>query len=158
MTYRFTPITESEAREVLSWHYPDIATLYNPDPAEFEADVWELLAPEYHYHAVRDDDRLVGFCCFGEDAQVPDGDYSLPALDVGCGLNPALTGQGLSSEFFAAVLGHGRERFQPTHFRATVATINVRSMRMVLRAGFCEVQRFISGDEPLEFALFVRDA
>ena len=56
MTYRFTPITESEAREVLSWHYPDIATLYNPDPAEFEADVWELLAPEYHYHAVRDDE------------------------------------------------------------------------------------------------------
>ena len=39
MTYRFTPITESEAREVLSWRYPDIATLYNPDPAEFEADV-----------------------------------------------------------------------------------------------------------------------
>ena len=39
MDFRFTPITEPEARIVLDWRYPDIGTLYDPDPDELEDDI-----------------------------------------------------------------------------------------------------------------------
>ena len=78
-----------------------------PDADELARDVAALLRPDYHYHAAHDETgRLVGFCCFGEDAQVPGGDYSLPALDIGLGLHPDLTGRGLSHSFLAVSYTH----------------------------------------------------
>jgi RimJ/RimL family protein N-acetyltransferase len=104
------------------------------------------------------DGLLVGFCCFGADAQVPGGDYGLRnAVDVGLGMNPALVGRGLSHAFLAAVLGWGRQLFGPDFFRATVATINVRSQGMFSRAGFLITQRFHPPDNDThEFLIMVR--
>lgn len=151
MEFRFAPITEVEARVVLGWRYPGIDTLYRPNPDEIEEDIRALLRPEYHYHAAFDSEGiLVGFCCFGEDAQVPGGDYGLPALDVGLGLHPDLTGRGLSHAFLAAILELGRALFAPEYFRATVAAINVRSLRMFERAGFMVVQTFDSGSHNIQ--------
>jgi ribosomal-protein-alanine N-acetyltransferase len=135
---KFTPITEPEAREVLNWEYPDIGT--------------------YHYYAVRDErGELVGFCCYGEDAQVWGGDYALAALDVGLGLRPDLIGHGLSHGFLAAILDWGRELFAPECFRATVAAVNARSQGLFARAGFLIVQRFVAlTGEPHEFVVMLR--
>jgi len=158
MDLRFTPITEAEARIVLGWRYPDIGTLYDPDPDEMEDDVAVLLMPSYHYYTARNgNDRLIGFCCFGDDARVPGGEYSLPALDIGLGLHPDLIGQGLSHHFLAAILDWGRECFDPDYFRATVASINARSQGLFARAGFLIVQRFkATGGEPIEFIVMLR--
>lgn len=146
--YHFTPITEAEARAVLGWEYPAIGTLYQPDPSTFERDLEALLAPVYNYYAVRDEaGELAGFCCYGLDAQVPGGDYSLPAVDIGLGMHPARIGQGRSHGFLAAILAWGRELFAPDFFRATVADINVRSQGLFARAGFLIVQRFRAGEE-----------
>lgn len=160
MSYHFTRITEAEAREVLSWRYPEIGTVYDPNPGDFELDVAALLLPEYHYHAVHDHTgALVGFCCFGPDAQVPGGDYAVPALDIGLGMHPSRLGRGLSHGFLQAILDFGRGQFDPDLFRATVADFNVRSQGMLVRAGFVIVQRFRTDSSgPVEFLVLLRTA
>jgi RimJ/RimL family protein N-acetyltransferase len=155
----FTPITPEEAREVLSWRYPELPTLYNPAPDELEHDIEVLLTPAYNYYAVRSaTGLLVGFCCYGSDAQVPGGDYSLRgAVDVGLGMNPELIGHGLSHPFLAAILDWGRHCFMPDYFRATVAGVNARSQAMFARAGFLVTQRFRPPNEDLhEFLVMLR--
>ncbi len=156
--YIFSPLNELEAREILSWRYPGVPTLYVPDPEHLDEDLQALLDPAFHYHIVREaSEKIVGFCCFGEDAQVPGGDYSLSALDIGLGMNPHLVGQGLSRGFLQAVLTWARKRFQPDFFRATVAALNVRSLSMFARAGFLTTQRFRSDlGESVEFLILIR--
>lgn len=156
---QFTAITADEAREVLTWRYPGLPTLYNPSPDELEDDIEVLLTPAYNYYAVRaEGGLLVGFCCYGGDAQVPGGDYSLRyAVDVGLGMNPALVGRGLSHGFLAAILDWGRHCFAPDYFRATVAAINVRSQGMFARAGFLITQRFRPPNKDVhEFLVMLR--
>lgn len=147
MRISFAPITEIEARTVLCWRYPQMAVFLEPDADELEDDVAALLHPDYHYYAAHDESgRLVGFCCFGEDARVPGGDYALPALDVGLGLHPDLTGRGLSHSFLEKILALGGELFAPEFFRATVAAVNERSLRLFEGAGFYFMQTFVSGE------------
>lgn len=147
MHISFAPITEEEARTVLSWRYPGMPLLNEPGDVEFEADVAALLRPDYHYYAAHGETgRLVGFCCFGEDAQVPGGDYALPALDIGLGLHPDLTGRGLSHSFLELILAFGSATFEPDFFRATIAAVNRRSLRLFEGAGFYFLNTFISGE------------
>ncbi len=69
--------------------------------------VKSFLEPRYAYHAAwRRDHGLAGFCCYGQDAQVPGGDYAAPAIDVGLGMRPDLVGQGLGDEFLRSILAH----------------------------------------------------
>lgn len=156
---QFTLIAPDEAREVLNWRYPGLPTLYNPTPEELEDDIEVLLTPAYNYYAVRSlQGMLVGFCCYGSDAQVPGGNYSLQdTVDVGLGLNPALIGRGLSHPFLAAILDWGRHCFAPQHFRATVASVNLRSQGMFARAGFLVIQRFrVKNSDVHEFLVMLR--
>lgn len=156
--YTFTPITEFEARTVLHWNYPEIGTLYRPDPEALEEDLAVLLEPAYHYYTVRNEaGDLAGFCCYGADAQVPGGDYTLPAVDIGLGMHPDHIGQGRSHGFLAAVLDWGRHLFEPEFFRATIADVNLRSQATFARAGFLIVQRFRSGEgDPHDFLVLLR--
>ena len=158
--YYFSPITAPEATTVLSWRYTDVAVQLQPNADDFEEDLQALLLPEFHYYAMRDAaGDLVGFCCFGEDAQVAGGNYALPALDVGMGLRPDLVGQGRSQGFLQAVLEFGNALFAPEMFRSTVAAVNQRSQRMFARAGFLTVQRFVPPGIPdIDFLVLVRMA
>jgi RimJ/RimL family protein N-acetyltransferase len=158
--YHFRPMTEAFAREIVAWRYPGQYDIYNVDDADAEEDVQVLLDPRYAYHAVCDADGiLVGFCCYGLDAQVPGGDYSEPAaLDVGLGLRPDLAGQGRGQGFLEAILAYARAQYDTTRFRATIATANARSRRVFAKAGFVEVQRFLSQSaHPLEFVVVVQE-
>lgn len=147
MRISFAPILEEEARTVLAWRYPALGLGYDPADDDLESDVAALLRPDFHYYAAHDETgRLVGFCCFGEDARVPGGDYALPALDVGLGLNPELTGRGLAHGFLEEILALGIALFAPEFFRATVAAVNVRSLRLFEGAGFYFIQTFVSGE------------
>jgi len=147
MRIAFAPITEDEARTVLCWRYPTMAVFLEQDADELEDDVAALLRPDYHYYTAHDETgRLVGFCCFGEDAQVPGGDYTLPALDIGLGLHPDLIGRGLSHSFLEKVLALGQRLFEPEFFRATVAAVNAPSLRLFEGSGFYFVQTFVSGE------------
>ena len=141
--YRLRPLTEQDARRLLSWHYEPPYDFYNSSSESLDEDLHELLDPELAYHALLDQhNELVAFCCYGVDARVPGGDYQLPALDVGWGMRPDLTGQGRGAQVVAAILDHGRFLYEPPAFRATVAVWNVRSQRVCERLGFHIVQRF----------------
>lgn len=157
--YFFVPMAEAHAREIVAWRYPGQYAVYNVDDADVEADVQVLLDPRYAYYAVTDSAGfLVGFCCYGRDAQVPGGDYSdAAALDVGLGLRPDLAGQGRGLGFLEAILDFARDRYAPSRFRATIATFNHRSRRVFEKAGFVETQHFVSASaRPLEFVVMVK--
>jgi RimJ/RimL family protein N-acetyltransferase len=162
--FHVAPLTVADAHAILSWQYDEPYAIYNMGCAEGGApelmlDVQFLLEPRNGHYAVRDaGDELIGFCCFGEEARVPGGDYSQVALDIGYGMRPALTGQGRGSNFLAAILAFARQEYEPTPFRATIAAFNGRSMRVFANAGFQPIQTFISQSEPpREFVVMVKE-
>jgi len=143
---RFTlhPIAETDAREISRWRYDEPYSLYNGDPVAVPSLLDERLA----YHSVFDEnDGLVGYFCFGGDAQVPEGQRlglydEEVALDVGLGMRPDLTGRGTGLEFVRAGLRFAEERYAPAAFRLTVAAFNERAIRVYQKAGFESMTTF----------------
>jgi ribosomal-protein-alanine N-acetyltransferase len=89
---------------------------------------------------------------------VPGGDYDEEALDIGGGLRPDLTGQGLGPSFMEAALEFGRRQFGPVSFRATVAAFNRRAQRVCEKLGFRPVQTFERMHNGKRFTILVRAA
>jgi ribosomal-protein-alanine N-acetyltransferase len=140
------PMTPAAARDASRWHYEAPYSIYDSTPETYEL----FLDPRHRYYALRDTaGELVGFCCFGADARVPGGRYRVEEreiLDIGVGMRPERTGQGLGRPFLAAILDFARERFAPLVFRATIAEFNQRSARTFAGLGFAPVQRFARAD------------
>jgi [ribosomal protein S18]-alanine N-acetyltransferase len=137
-----------DAEAVSSWRYPPPYDFYNDDGGP-DAD----LAGRY---AIIEDGEVVGFCSFGIDGRVPGGDYPDGPLDVGMGMRPDLTGRGLGARYLSAVLAFGRRELGAMQFRATIAEVNARALRLCEHAGFRRVGRFDGPDRP--FWILVRDA
>ena len=144
MRFALAPITRAEAQAISRWRYDGPYSVYDGNPAS----VASLLEPRYLYHSVRDDHgELVGYFCFGEDARVSAGKrlglYEREsALDIGLGMRPDLTGQGLGKEFVASGLRFAQNAYSPPAFRLTVATFNRCAIRVYERAGFEPVETF----------------
>lgn len=159
--YRVVPIDEAGADAVAGWCYPPPYDVYNMLPSDAGA----LLDPDNHYRAVLAGNELIGFCCFGRDARVPAGKsagwYGPDGVDVGLGLRPDLTGQGLGADFLATVLDAVRAEVAergvdgagpPARLRLTVAAFNARARRLYHRAGFTERAHaggFVLMDRPI---------
>jgi [ribosomal protein S18]-alanine N-acetyltransferase len=149
--YTISPLTAENAWEITTWSYDPPYDLYDLAPEHLSG----LLTPEYRYHQVTDQSgSLVGYCCFGLDAQVPGGDYrqSEPeVLDIGVGLKPSYTGRGYGVGFVRSVLGYAAVIYHPAIFRATVAGFNHRSLRTFQNLGFEIKERFIRELVEIEF-------
>lgn len=160
MAYTFQVMNLAHALEISRWRYPPPYAVYNPDEQSTTVYVAHLVAPQNHYYAICDGELLVGFCCFGEDAQVPGGDYTLPnTLDIGLGMCPELTSQGRGHGFLAAILTFAQQQYDVTHFRATIAQFNQRSQKTFAQAGFQPGQTFISDfDHTTRFVVMYRAA
>ena len=158
MPYTFAPLTEAEARDIVSWRYEPPYDIYNGHPDLLEDSVAWLLTPAFQYHAIHDENMdLIGFCCFGEDATVPGGLYPPDALDIGIGLRPELTGQGLGVPVLTAILAHALRTYEPTAFRATIATFNLRSQAVFRHLWFVPEMTFVS-ERGREFVIVRRPA
>lgn len=156
---RFEKINLDWAREIATWQYGPPYEMYSFKPEDFEENLNHLLNPDYGYAcAINEQGQLVGYSCFGEDARVTGGDYEADALDVGLGLRPELTGQGLGTNFLLSSLDFAREQYSPVAFRTTVAEFNQRSQRVCEKAGFREVQRFENPHNQVGFVVLVRKA
>lgn len=132
---------ERQARAITHWRYPPPYDLYNL--AESEETVAYALDPQNNFYAMEDEGgALVGFCSFGQDGQVPGGDYHLEALDIGLGIRPDLTGGGQGIDYVNSVLDFARESFDPPRFRVTIAAFNRRAQRVWKKAGFRPAGRF----------------
>ena len=101
----FCPMTETHARSIVAWRYDPPYDIYDVSTGNAEETVQVYLDPRYAYHAIlAAEGELAAYCCFGVDAQVPGGDYDQPALDIGLGVRPDLTGQGRGGAYVRAVL------------------------------------------------------
>lgn len=154
--YLFFPLTRRQAERIVDWSYDPPYEVYDLRPEDLMA----LLIKEYRYHQVLDaTGDLVGYCCYGEDARVPGGDYSRgepEVLDVGIGMRPDLVGQGLGRGFVRAVLDFARQAYQPQIFRATVADFNQRSLKTFRHLGFKETHHFTRTPDGMPFSQLER--
>jgi ribosomal-protein-alanine N-acetyltransferase len=156
MKIAFSPIDEFSAREISRWRYEPPYDLYNL--VDEGAAVEYALEPQNCFYTLRNaDGTLVGFCSFGEDGQVPGGDYSLEALDIGMGIRPDLTDKGRGAEYIAEVLDFARDVFAPRHFRVTIAGFNRRAQRVWQANGFHPIQTFTHQASGHEFMVFICD-
>ncbi len=155
-TLAITPLDYPAALEIATWRYPQPYASYNlgDDPtmraaflSRCERDYYQLRTPS---------GELQAFCCFGDEARVPGGDYRAPALDLGLGVRPDLTGRGLGRRYLDAVMAFGVERFAPQALRLTVAAFNARAIRLYAGAGFVERERFVSLFGGQEFMVMER--
>lgn len=158
MHFMFKTLDETAAHTITQWRYPGQYAIYNlpypPDPAEMTY----LLDPENRYFGLFDpSDQLVAFCSFGADAQVPGGDYRAPALDIGMGVRPDLTGRGRGTTFAAAVLHFAQHTWATRTHRVTIAAFNARAKRVWIRIGFWKIERFLREGDGMPFEIFLRD-
>jgi len=158
MSLRFRPMDEANARAFLSWRYDPPYDSYTIPPAAVEHLAFFTDPHNAYYSISNDDGTLEAFCCFGADAQVPGGDYTTDALDVGLGIRPDLTGQGRGTAYLAAILDFARQTFAPTLLRTTVAEWNTRAQRLWAKAGFQPVQVFPRAEDGMPFVIRTRAA
>jgi [ribosomal protein S18]-alanine N-acetyltransferase len=159
-SYHLTLLQKNHARQILGWRYPSPYDFYNPPenrpPEEYVA---EFVNPEYQFHAILDgNNEFVGFCSFGMDGQVPGGNYTEEALDIGVGMKPELTGMGLGRQFFDAVLQFAMARFNPAWTRLTVAKFNKRALNLYKNFGFTLVDEFDDERLNVRYTILIRQS
>jgi [ribosomal protein S18]-alanine N-acetyltransferase len=154
---KFKIMDRSTALTIAGWRYPPPYDFYNPDENTNIEFVDGLLNPAFQYYSVwNQDGQLIGYCCFGEDARVQGGDYSDEGLDVGGGLRPDLTGQGLGALFLNSVFEFGAARFSPQKLRTTVATFNLRAIIVCEKVGCVQSGRFYNNLLDQSFGIFTK--
>ena len=128
-------MTEGEAEEVISWRYPGEYAFY--DMERDVEDMAELRAThirETQYFAALQNAELIGFFQFEAVGDV---------VELGLGLRPDLTGQGLGPGFLEAGLAYAQQRFAPSRYRLRVARFNERAIAIYERAGFTVDRRYV---------------
>ena len=138
---RLTPLSAADARSLLGWRYDPPYDWYNPPPFSSEA-VANLIDPKWKFHSIKASDALVAYASFGNDGRVTGGDYSGPAIDIGLGLAPGLTGRGLGSIVLRAILEFAKTTLPSPTARLTVARFNQRAICLYERVGFKTIQEF----------------
>lgn len=152
-------LTQADAEAIAAWRYPAPYDLYNHDAIPTIEVVASFLDPSLHYYGVFDSSsRLVAFRCFGPDAQVIGGDYSLEALDMGGGLRPDLTGRGMGQSVLGVAMSFAKLKFSPTLFRTTVASFNQRALTVCQKLGYRAKLEFSRTTDHRRFTILIREA
>ncbi|GAB6988274.1 GNAT family N-acetyltransferase [Paenibacillus pini] len=140
------PMDELYASDIATWKYEVPYDLYDMD--EDDESIQELM----HYQCILRNDQLIGYFCTGEYAQVPLGhsQWAYPEfnsiIDLGFGMKPELTGQGLGYEFITFIIQEVRHQYDPSTIRLTVATFNKRAIQLYTRVGFVKESSFLTNN------------
>lgn len=139
-------LTKEEAMEINTWTYEEPYSLYS---FSGEKEVIEELLDGTYYGCCDDQGDLIGYFCFGANAQVPGGrDANLyggeDVIDIGLGMKPALTGKGIGKEFFQAGIAFATKEFNAKMFRLSVAIFNTRAITLYKNIGFKQGIIFLS--------------
>ncbi|MEO2177145.1 MAG: GNAT family N-acetyltransferase [bacterium] len=150
-------MNEEHARDILGWRYPTPYDFYDPPgDGPVEHYVLKFTRPELQFHAVLNKhDQFVGFCSYGIDGQVPGGDYSYPALDIGLGMKPEFTGQGTGVVFFTAILRYANKVLGARMLRLTVANFNQRALSLYDKFGFYATSEFTDARNQVEYTILL---
>ena len=156
MQIEYRSADETSAREFLQWQYAPPYDVYNCPPERVEEFVRYNVDPKNNVYAMfNQEGELVGFCSYGADAQVPGGDYSESALDIGMMIKPELTGQGRGADFAREVIHNGSRLYGSGRMRVTIAAFNQRAMSVWGKNGFQQSQRFKRKTDGMEFVIMV---
>lgn len=159
MLLSIQPLTDVQIRDFIRWQYDGPYAMYSmPEDEEEESRAFFSDSANGYFAIVDETDLLLGFCNFGKDAQVPGGDYSADAIDVGMGMRPHLTGQGQGGDYAQAVFDFAQKQYPGSAFRATIAEFNERAQRVCLKHGFTVVDRFERTSDKRPFLILVREA
>jgi RimJ/RimL family protein N-acetyltransferase len=154
----YIPVEKKHAREFVNWQYEPPYDIYNCPPEEIGDAVLYNIDPKNNVYAMFDEtDTLVGYCSYGRDAQVPGGNYSEEALDIGLMIKPQLTGQGLGRAFAEEVIRNGVSKYEPKILRVTIAAFNQRAMRVWEKNGFQRTQDFKRSNDEMEFVIMMKN-
>jgi len=157
MNINYRPADEKLTREFLEWQYEPPYDIYNCPPDQVEKIVRYNIDPLNNVYAMfNEDNQLVGYCSYGRDAQVPGGDYSEAALDIGMMIKPELTGQGLGAMFAEGVIKNGVDKYKPRKLRVTIAAFNKRAIRVWEKNDFQQTQIFKRSKDGMEFVILTK--
>jgi len=138
MQYTIKEMIRNYAMEISNWTYTEPYNIYNGDRGE--AFIEELLTGSY-FSVSDENDKVVGFYCFGDAAQVPVGNQyqaydDRSFLDIGLGMRPDLCGKGKGYEFFLEGLNFVQHKLSVKKFRLTVVAFNKRAIKLYEKIGF----------------------
>lgn len=154
ITYR--PADKKSARKFVHWKYPPPYEVYNNPDEKIGDAVHYNIDPINNVHAMFDQaDELIGYCSYGRDAQVPGGEYSEEALDIGLMIKSELTGQGKGADFAREVIHNGIRSYSPGKMRVTIAAFNKRAIRVWEKNGFRQTQTFKRINDGMEFVVMM---
>jgi RimJ/RimL family protein N-acetyltransferase len=153
----YLPTDEKSAREFLIWKYEPPYEIYNYVPEHFEKDLAYHIDPANNIYSMCRDDELIGYCSFGRDAQVPGGDYSEEAIDIGLMIKPELTAQGMGASFVENITQHAKEKYKPKTLRVTILDSNLRAKRVWEKNGFQQTQSFERRSDKSNFVIMQKD-
>lgn len=149
---------EKSAREFVQWQYEPPYDIYNCPPEGVDDAVQYNIDPANNVYAMFDQNEgLVGYCSYGRDAQVPGGDYSEEALDIGLMIKPELTGRGLGAKFSEEVIQNGIDKYAPKKLRVTIAAFNKRAIRTWEKNVFQQTQKFKREGDGMEFVIMTKE-
>ncbi|MCY0895037.1 MAG: GNAT family N-acetyltransferase [Alicyclobacillaceae bacterium] len=138
MEFSIRTMKPEDAYVIVKWHYSEPYSFY--DMTDDEEDLREFLDFDHwkkdsKYAVYAGEDNLIGFFSFDEDNGI---------VDIGLGLRPDVTGNGLGLEFVQAGLDFARDKFCPKQFRLAVATFNERAIKVYKRMGFKSSETFMN--------------
>ncbi|MGG6238326.1 hypothetical protein ACQ4N7_06760 [Nodosilinea sp. AN01ver1] len=87
MRFSLRRLEKEHALPILRWRYLPPYDIYNFDIDTIQEDLCYLIDLKNAFYAILNVyEELEGYCSFGADGQVPGGDYSTEALDIGMGM------------------------------------------------------------------------
>ncbi|WP_416148775.1 GNAT family N-acetyltransferase [Salipaludibacillus sp. HK11] len=144
-SFQISHLTKEDAVDIANWQYPSPYELYSMDGSEEVVSV--LLTHDYFLVSTESHHRF-GYFCLGEEGRVPGGyhanlyDDSDNIIDLGLGIHPDYTGEGLGSSFVHAILQWIKINRQIEQVRLVVALFNERAIRTYEKVGFSRTDIF----------------
>jgi len=134
--YSIEKMSIEHAKTIANWKYPEEYTIYS---FYNDSETLHELMTEKYYACLDQENKLVGYFCFGKAAQIPtveDNVYNDNMLDIGLGLAPELCGQKSGSVFLEAGMEYAKANFGTVAFRLSVANFNIRAIKVYEKVGF----------------------
>ena len=159
MKFNIKIMDKLTAEEISRWQYEQPYSIYSMDGCEDTINEF-LNAP---YYSVFQNNKLTGYFCFGESAQVPIGNkisaYSdKNYTDIGLGLKPELCGKGHGYCFLKTGLNFAANTFSKNNFRLTVAQFNERAIKVYEKIGFNKTKVSFNkknGENNIDFIIMI---
>ena len=150
------PLTHADAVQIATWRYPPPFDLYDSSDDAAGYDAPDAAGNGFWVLDAEDGSGVVAFVCLGPEGRVPGQEDEPGTLDVGMGIRPDVTSQGIATALVPALLDAVAAGLRPSRLRTAVAAFNERSLRLCRSAGLVERRRF-DGPDGRPFVELVAD-